>query len=352
MLKLGFTGDFNLGGCYSEMENIFSPALSDHLSGNQANVINLEGPLVNSGKRDWKNMASPVATVEFLKKHKLNICNISNNHMADFGNIEIENTIRRLNDNNIDWFGWTNKHNNQHLVIDKNNIKVLLISIFETPHIAFKYQIKKIRESLAHYREKVDWIVLNYHGGEEFCILPSPYKRKFLKKLVDLLKPNIIIGHHSHTIQPFEIYNNCHIFYSLGNFVFDFESHQYFKYTEYGLVLDIAFEKQTFTINHTYSKKNTDNTLGITSNVPRELMFDMPGVHDYKTKWKREAFRMLNDRKPVSNSNKTMELKNKSILHSFFDINLYRKFLKIILIPYQRQIFVSAFVEKFKNRKL
>ena len=32
---------------------------------------------------------------------------------------------------------------------------------------------------------------------------------------------DIIIGHHTHTLQPVEIYKGKVIFYSLGNFVFD-----------------------------------------------------------------------------------------------------------------------------------
>ena len=36
----------------------------------------------------------------------------------------------------------------------------------------------------------------------------------------DWLGINIVIGHHTHVIQPVE-YNNGLIFYSLGNFLFD-----------------------------------------------------------------------------------------------------------------------------------
>ncbi|MEZ5146693.1 MAG: CapA family protein [Bacteroidales bacterium] len=39
------------------------------------------------------------------------------------------------------------------------------------------------------------------------------------RRLIDA-GADLIIGHHSHTVQPFEIYKGKYIFYSLGNFVF------------------------------------------------------------------------------------------------------------------------------------
>ena len=50
---------------------------------------------------------------------------------------------------------------------------------------------------------------------------------------------DLIIGGHSHTVQPFEIYKGKHIFYSLGNFCFD----------------DIVHENETFQIGRFRKRK-------------------------------------------------------------------------------------------------
>lgn len=53
-------------------------------------------------------------------------------------------------------------------------------------------------------------------------------------------EPDIIVGHHSHVIQPYEKYKAGHIFYSLGNFCFDkpFQSRQFSK----GMGVDLYFD--------------------------------------------------------------------------------------------------------------
>ena len=57
---------------------------------------------------------------------------------------------------------------------------------------------------------------------------------------------DIVIGHHPHVVQNFEIYNNKLIFYSLGNFVFD----QYWsKATQEQLGLGIIMEKDSVKVH-------------------------------------------------------------------------------------------------------
>jgi poly-gamma-glutamate synthesis protein (capsule biosynthesis protein) len=48
---------------------------------------------------------------------------------------------------------------------------------------------------------------------------------------------DIIVGHHPHVIQNYEVYKGKPIFYSLGNFIFD----QYFsKETQEGLAVAVS----------------------------------------------------------------------------------------------------------------
>ena len=49
-----------------------------------------------------------------------------------------------------------------------------------------------------------------------------------------------IIGHHPHCASGYEIYNNVPIFYSLGNFIFDYENREDAWHEGYSVKLGIS----------------------------------------------------------------------------------------------------------------
>ena len=55
---------------------------------------------------------------------------------------------------------------------------------------------------------------------------------------------DVVIGHHPHIVQPFEIYHGCPIFYSVGNFTFGSRN----SHAE-GLLVAIRFEDLQTTVN-------------------------------------------------------------------------------------------------------
>ena len=87
--------------------------------------------------------------------------------------------------------------------------------------------------------------MLIIHGGEEFSDLPLPYVRKFYHKLLSL-GADIIVGHHPHVPQNYEIIGNKVIFYSLGNFIFDTDYQRHFSHTDNCVLLTIHFSKTSF----------------------------------------------------------------------------------------------------------
>ena len=61
--------------------------------------------------------------------------------------------------------------------------------------------------------------IVNLHWGYEHTDVPAPFQRELAHRLVDA-GADIIIGHHPHVPQGWEIYKGVPIFYSLGNFNF------------------------------------------------------------------------------------------------------------------------------------
>lgn len=61
--------------------------------------------------------------------------------------------------------------------------------------------------------------IVNLHWGYEHTDVPAPFQRELAHRLIDA-GANIIIGHHPHVPQGWEMYKGKAIFYSLGNFNF------------------------------------------------------------------------------------------------------------------------------------
>jgi poly-gamma-glutamate capsule biosynthesis protein CapA/YwtB (metallophosphatase superfamily) len=89
-------------------------------------------------------------------------------------------------------------------------------------------------------RKEVDILILMTHWGFEYVTLP-PYNltieaRSFIDAGADM-----IIGGHPHVLQGMEIYKGKPVFYSLGNFIFDFRE----KLTRCSAILDITMENKS-----------------------------------------------------------------------------------------------------------
>jgi hypothetical protein len=76
---------------------------------------------------------------------------------------------------------------------------------------------------------------------------------------------DVVIGHHPHVIQPFEIHQDRPIFYSVGNFTFGSRNSR-----AEGLLLGIRFEETQTVVNlHPLYVKNRDPRVNYQPKVPR-----------------------------------------------------------------------------------
>ena len=65
-----------------------------------------------------------------------------------------------------------------------------------------------------------DIVIVFIHWGEEYTANITKEQRALGERLIDA-GASIVIGSHSHVLQPVEYYQNGIIFYGVGNFVFD-----------------------------------------------------------------------------------------------------------------------------------
>jgi len=189
-------------------------------------IANLEGPIAENGLKTGSmysfRMKSEVA--EALSKANINIVNLANNHIFDYGEAAFQDTLKNLNKNNIQYFGNTY----EPLIIKKGGLKIGFLSFSDfLKHLEIKENksgIAVVNNNLSKIikeaREKVDILIVSFHWGEEYQKLANERERKLAKIAIDS-GADLVIGHHPHVIQNIERYKNKFIFYSLGNFIFD-----------------------------------------------------------------------------------------------------------------------------------
>ncbi|MFZ2153797.1 MAG: CapA family protein [Candidatus Moraniibacteriota bacterium] len=193
------------------------------------NVVNLEGPVTdNQSLAIDTEMENPAhfkftfdkATKSFLLYNRINLVNLGNNHILNFGEEGATQTVDFLAENKIGYIGSPLDEHNTYSEREINGLKIALVSYNRFYKLGSENTAAKIREA----KNKNDIVIVYAHWGNEYDLNMSDAQRDIAHKFIDS-GADIIIGSHPHVVQPIEIYQNKAIFYSLGNFVFD----QYFS---------------------------------------------------------------------------------------------------------------------------
>lgn len=237
-ISILITGDFYGGNQVEKLiqEENFSTIFSDLLPLIRTcdiSVTNLEAPLTTSTLPIVKTgpcLKSTPKTAEALKFAGFNLVTLANNHIMDFGETGLTDTLSALNDVQIKYVGVGNNSEEASKACFYNikGKKLAFINITEnewsttdgnTPGANSLNPIKNYY-SIKTAKSQSDFLFVIVHGGNEMYPLPSPRIKELYRFFIDC-GANAIIGHHSHCFSGFEIYGGCPIFYSLGNFVFD-----------------------------------------------------------------------------------------------------------------------------------
>ena len=96
------------------------------------------------------------------------------------------------------------------------------ISFFaDRPDVAYA-DINRIGDEIRNARDNCDFLIVSFHWGREFDFYPYDHQRELAYLAADS-GADVVVGHHPHVLQGIEEYNGSRIFYSLGNFVFDWQ---------------------------------------------------------------------------------------------------------------------------------
>ncbi|MCK4664906.1 MAG: CapA family protein [Bacteroidales bacterium] len=293
MVKISFLGDIALVGKYNNLyQNNINPfiEIESLLKKGHYVIGNLECLSEGNEGENLKKkprLKTNKVTLNYLNNLNIGLATLAHNHVYDNLLDGFNKTINFLDANNISHIGASTSKETVRVPlvkkIDDLNFCFLNYVTEDTnpnipddaPIFLNYFDITKIKNDIKKYRQKVDYVIVLLHWGGrlEGGNYPDSDQPEIAKKIIDM-GANLIVGHHSHTLQPLDIYKGKYIFYSLGNFCFsDFESDNILhkldlKRRTKSMILNIQFYKDNYQVDFDFIKNNNlniriDNTISI-----------------------------------------------------------------------------------------
>lgn len=230
-MKIIITGDLVINQPY-DVDNIDTHII-DLFKQSDFNIVNLEAPVTRSQSKIIKTgphlKADKESTLSVLKALDVDVVTLANNHVLDYDEQGVLDTIEFCKENSIITIGaGKNKEEaSKSFYLDTPEGKIAIINIAENEWASATAitagangmdiidDVKQIQEA----QSKSDFVFVIVHGGHEYYNLPSPRMQKQYRFYIDN-GADMVIGHHTHCISGSEVYKGKPIYYSLGNFLF------------------------------------------------------------------------------------------------------------------------------------
>ena len=248
-IKLLFAGDLippDTGGA------VYSDSLLKLLRDKDFSIVNLETPLTDSThkiSKTGRNFKASSQGISVIKDGFFDAVALANNHIRDFNDEGVNDTLKIIRDNQILSVGAGENYDDasQPLRINIKGTNISILNYCEREfNIASKalaganpfniintyYQIKE-EKSISEY------VIIIYHGGTEYFYYPTPELIEKFKFMADA-GADSIISHHTHRYSGMINYNGKLLFFGLGNFLA--HSISKFSLSEWrtGLVIKLA----------------------------------------------------------------------------------------------------------------
>lgn len=233
MCKVTIAGDL---APLSVNQNLFEKGdanliLNDLVIDSDLFVANLECPITNSEnpiKKSGPNIKASLGAVNGVKSVGIELVNLSNNHILDFGEKGFQDTITELTNSQIEYFG-AGKNIKKANAVHVNEISGLRIGFYGVSEFEWSIAtddssganpIDRINFLEAKKKLELDHLIVFIHGGKEHYNLPTPKLQKLARFYADY-GASAVICQHTHIVGCYEIYNKIPIFYGQGNFIFN-----------------------------------------------------------------------------------------------------------------------------------
>jgi len=227
MIKLLFAGDFVPP---ENAECLYTDELKQVLKDKDFSIVNLETPITTSNsaiKKTGNNFKRHPESIKHIKEGYWDAVTLSNNHIRDYGDAGVMDTIETCNQNSIMTVG-AGKNLEDAAKPLRLNIKGKKISILNYSEREFNIAGENsaganpfdLIDAFCHIKaekEENDFVIVIYHGGLEYMKYPTPQIVKAFKYVVEV-GADAVIGHHTHFYSGMIEHHGKPLIFSLGNF--------------------------------------------------------------------------------------------------------------------------------------
>ncbi len=241
-LSIAFTGDILLDrGVRKRIEHhgievIFSHSIDSVLSSCNLAVGNLECPATKIYQPTYKRFifrAEP-EWLDALRAHGITHLNLANNHSVDQGRRGLIDTKENIEKAGMVAVGAGRNMREaaEPVLLATAPRNTYLLASLRLPLENYAYLPDKpcvsqedfdsllMRVETLRRQEPQACIIVSLHWGWEHTLTPTADQRDKAHQLIDA-GADLLVCHHSHTLQTIEEYRGKTIYYSIGNFIFD-----------------------------------------------------------------------------------------------------------------------------------
>ena len=197
-------------------------------------IGNLEMPLATTGnplpEKEFTFVGQP-KLAEGIANAGFDVLALANNHMGDYGDDALLETLEVLSANNLRYCGAGPdlQAARQPAIVKSRDVHIAVLAYSKTYPFEFfagegdPGTVNGIAEifvpDIKAARQQADLVVVSFHWSGELVTEPREYQEWLGRQVIDA-GADLVFGHHPHVLQGIEVYRGKIIAYSLGNFVF------------------------------------------------------------------------------------------------------------------------------------
>ena len=226
-----------------------APDLQRRIERADLSIVNLEAPIdprTDPIEKSGPAKHSAERTAPMLREAGVDLVTLANNHTMDYGAEGLRRTLRECDREDVAAVGAGTDHDAaiEPYRTTLGDTSVAVFSVCEqefgvaddeTAGTAWSSH-PDVRTHIAEESKRTDVVVVVAHGGVEYVPFPPPQRQAQLRGYVDA-GADLVVGHHPHVPQGWEVHHGTPIFYSLGNFRFDQPDR---PKTRWGLTIDLS----------------------------------------------------------------------------------------------------------------
>lgn len=249
-ITLRFAGDINFDDDYFPMQHfqeIGAESISEVIDPEYVELMNKADVMWINNEFCYTDSGEPLAgkaftfaadpkNVKYLRELGVDVAGLANNHVFDYGEQGLLDTLATLKEAKIPYVGAGHdiKEAASPVYVKAGPLKIAYVAAEraekvqivtqeateDQPGVLRCYENDRFIESIKEAAGKADYVIALPHWGTEHATELEDVQTDGARAYIDA-GADAVIGAHPHVLQGIEYYNGKPIVYSLGNFWFD-----------------------------------------------------------------------------------------------------------------------------------